>query len=319
MKRVLFFLTALILILTGCGETEEAIPTNTPSPPTSTPVPTATPVPTPTLEPTATPIPVADLVAEGDELLWESDWEGAEAIYEEVIELHPTDPLAYAHLSYLHVQQPQTRKQAMDEAQQAADLAPEDAEILAYLVKALDFNVRFDEALEVAETAYELAPDHPLVLAVLAEVYLDTNQYDEALSTAKQAVEIDPDSMEGHRSLAVVYATMQDWEQANDEAQAAYFLHPHFAPIMVTKSTFLGLADDEKTQKQVLNMALEHAPDYTPVLLQLAGYHRKLEEYDEALELCDQIVDLEPELPGGYVCRGDTYLARDVYDDALRN
>jgi Tfp pilus assembly protein PilF len=149
MKRVLFLLTVLILVTTGCGETEEAIPTNTPVP-TPVPTATATPVPTPTLEPTATTIPAADFVAEGDELLWESDWEGAEAAYAQAIELHPSDPLAYAHLAYLHVQRPQTQKQALDEAQQAVDLAPEDAEILAYLVKVLDYNARFDEALEAA-------------------------------------------------------------------------------------------------------------------------------------------------------------------------
>jgi tetratricopeptide (TPR) repeat protein len=164
-----------------------------------------------------------------------------------------------------------------------------------------------------------LAPDNPLVLAVLAEVYLDTNQYDEALATARQAVEIDPDSMEGHRSLAATYASMQKWEEANDEAQAAYILHPHFAPIMVTKGYFLSLADDAGSQKAVLDIALAQDPGYISALGQLAAYHEKREEYDKALEVCDQIVDLEPEFPDGYECRGDTYLARDVYDDALRN
>jgi tetratricopeptide (TPR) repeat protein len=251
--------------------------------------------------------------------LWESDWEGAEVAYLQGTELHPDDPLAYAHLAYLHIQRPQTRPQAVAEAQKAAELAPDNPEMLAFLVKALDFNARFAEALEEAEKALELAPDDPLVLAVLAEVYLDTNQYDKALTTAQQAVETDPDLLEARRSLAAVYASIGEVDMAKDEIHAAYLLHSHFAPIVVYKGSYYGLDGEDSNREYYLKEALSYDPEYIPALSSLAAHYRDQETYDKALELCDQIVALESELPDGYICRGELYLVRDVLDDALKN
>jgi len=63
MKRIVYVLVLLSLLLAGCGaadapaDTPTTAPTDTPVPPTSTPEPTATPTPEPT--PTDTPEPTA--------------------------------------------------------------------------------------------------------------------------------------------------------------------------------------------------------------------------------------------------------------------
>lgn len=67
MKKIMFMLVCLGLLLAGCGtaEPEAVVPTNTPRPeptktpipPTSTPLPTATPTPEPTPTPTPEPTP----------------------------------------------------------------------------------------------------------------------------------------------------------------------------------------------------------------------------------------------------------------------
>jgi tetratricopeptide (TPR) repeat protein len=311
MKGCRFVIIIGLLLLVVACSTET--PTPTPVPPTNTPVPTPTAVPTPT------PIPLADLLAEADELLWQSEWEDAEAAYQRAIEVYPDEALGYARLAYLHIHQPQTRRQALDEVAQAVDLAPDDPEILAYQVYVLDHNMEFDEALSVAETAYELAPDHAWVLSVLAEVYLDINRYEDALATAELAVEADPDLMAAHRILAITQALTRNWDDADAAIVDAYILHPYFAPIIVTKAFVHRMSGDEVSRLDALEMALEEDPTYLPALNQLAGYHADQEAYEDALEICDQIVELEPELPHGYVCRGDAYLLREVYDEALTN
>jgi tetratricopeptide (TPR) repeat protein len=66
MKRIVFVLVLLSLLLAGCGasdapaDTPTVAPTDTPVPPTSTPEPTATPTPEPTATPEPTPTPTPE-------------------------------------------------------------------------------------------------------------------------------------------------------------------------------------------------------------------------------------------------------------------
>ncbi len=78
MKRIVFVLALIGLLLAGCGATEvpadtpTPAPTNTPIPPTSTPEPTATPTPEPTATPLPTPEPTLPPI---DVLIKEYGWD----------------------------------------------------------------------------------------------------------------------------------------------------------------------------------------------------------------------------------------------------
>lgn len=323
-KRILFAcLVILSLLIVACGE--EPVPTPTPEPtatqtpePTETPTatPTNTPIPTPTPEPTATTIPPEAFIEDGDELLWVSDWAGAEAAYQQAIDLHPEDPQAYARLAYMHSKLQPLREQAIEEAETAVDLAPDNAEMLAYLSLALNADSQTDEALQIAEEAYNLDPENVWVLIALAQAQLDTNQVDEAFANAELAVETDPTIAEAQLTLAGAYSAKRDYEMAGETAQTAYVAYSKFAPVLTSRAIYFGLNDEPNDEAFLLNTALEQDATYIPAMLALAANNREEEAYDEALEWCDQIVELQTELPTGYLCRGYTYLARDVYEDA---
>ncbi|MCP5100891.1 MAG: tetratricopeptide repeat protein, partial [Chloroflexi bacterium] len=285
---------------------------------TPAPTETPTPIPTPTTIPSPTPIPAEDLVEEGDAHLIESEWDEAIAAYQMAIDIHE-DPVAYAHLGYLHQAFPAMREDGLEIAQHAADLAPEDAEVTAYLAWAQMENNSLDEAVANAEKAIELDPENALAHTILGIIYLVTNQYDDAIEMAEKAVELDAELPFAQINLAAVYIAVNRQDEAIEAAMKGYADQPHFAPFAVRRAYFFDVMDDTQNQFHVLNDALDLDETFIPALSDLAAYHRNEEEYDIALELCDQIVELNPELPHGYACRGFTYLDRELYEEATES
>ncbi|HRW11407.1 MAG TPA: hypothetical protein P5121_40190, partial [Caldilineaceae bacterium] len=123
-------------------------------PPPMTPTPTAIALPEPEPTATATPEPaaVADpaeaarLTAEGKERFLVSDLAGAEPLFIEAIAADPSYVPAYIALTDLYFYWPHYWQQALDTARKAAELAPEDPEVLAYLAWAQQGAHLFDDA-----------------------------------------------------------------------------------------------------------------------------------------------------------------------------
>ncbi len=140
------------------------------------------PTPTPTF--TAT-----EIMAEADKLYLDGKLDQAIDKYGQAAALDPADPAPYARWALLLTLRQRTAE-AVEKARQAVGLAPDDAQALAALCMALDWDAggdqaKLQEALNACLSATELDPGYAEAHAFLAEVYADLGQ-------TKQAVETGP-------------------------------------------------------------------------------------------------------------------------------
>lgn len=175
--------------------------------------------------------------------------------YRKALELDPQNPAVMAQLARImayssrSLSTDQQRKERLEEARdlirRAADLAPDDSQILATKAFVLDWNAssnlidnnQTDAYLAEAETAanraYILDPDNALALAFYAEVLLDQSKWDQALVYAEQAAQGAPDSMDVHRVYGIVLESVGLYRAAIDEYKIASDLAPNLTFLML--------------------------------------------------------------------------------------
>jgi tetratricopeptide (TPR) repeat protein len=203
-------------------------------------------------------------------------------------------------------------EEARDNIRRAADLAPDDSQVLAIKAFVLDWNASSNlittaqreaylaEAEAAANRAYLLDPDNALALAFYAEVLLDQQKWDQSLEYVEQAVERAPEIMDVHR----VYATVLE---------------------------SLGFYNDAIRQYQ---RAAELAPNLTFLLLRIGQGYRNLGNraptpssaeplYDQALYYFDQAAEVNKQLgirdPLPYIAIAKTYTQMGQFFIASRN
>lgn len=175
--------------------------------------------------------------------------------YKKALELDPTNAEVMAQLARIMAYSTRTLatdqlrlarlEEARDLIRQAAELAPDDSDILATKAFVLDWNASSNlisrdqveaylaEAETAANRAYLLNPDNALALAFYAEVLLDQNKWDQALTYAEQAAQRAPDSMDVHRVYGIVLESVGLYRAAIDEYKIASELAPNLTFLML--------------------------------------------------------------------------------------
>jgi len=105
---------------------------------------------------------------------------------------------------------------ALDLAQRAVALAPNDPDNLAHLSRLYTFGIRTSqEGLEMIERAMRLNPNYPWTYQhVLAQNYQLTGRYEEAVTVLLAALERAPAAAVLHRELALSYVLAENVEAA---------------------------------------------------------------------------------------------------------
>jgi adenylate cyclase len=108
------------------------------------------------------------------------------------------------------------RTLALDLAQRAVALAPNDADNLAHLSRLYSFGIRTtQEALEMIERAMRINPNYPWTYQhVLGQNYQLTGRYEEAIAVLLAALARAPDTAVLHRELALAYMLAKNVEAA---------------------------------------------------------------------------------------------------------
>lgn len=286
----------VVSLLSGCGLF-------------STPEPTATPTPT--------PIPLDEWVEEGYELLKQSDFAGAEAAFERVLEVDEGYGAAYVGLSQVHYWQTGSEDEALTQAEKAVEAAPESAEAYAMLALAQVESDAPDQAVEAGEEAVELDQKSALAHAALALAYLNDRQYGEAREAAEQAVALDPDLAEAYYALAMVYDDTADFPRARAALEEILTLEPDFAVWHLLMGHHWLQADRYDSAEASFERALELDSDSLSTILGVVSLHLDRYEYEEAEAQLERAAELAPD--SSHVCTawGYLHLYQEEYDEAL--
>jgi adenylate cyclase len=143
-----------------------------------------------------------------------------EAIQHDSLDARGFSQLGYAYLFKKH------RDASLAAYEQAIDLNPNDADILADMAIATRSSGDIHRALHLMQRAMRLNPFYPDVyLWILGETYFDLGDYEHAVGTLQKM----RDQSEGHRLLAASYAHLGKVEEARYHAQRVMEAHPNFS------------------------------------------------------------------------------------------
>ena len=279
--------------------------------------------PTPGPAPTATPSAAADsdtglaasLTATGINLFKVSDLAGAEAHLIDAIAAAPDYLPAHLGLTNVYLSQPQYWQQALAAAETAAELGPDDPDVLANLSWAQQGAHLFYEAWDTALRAVELGPENAMAHAALADVLSSVYEQDESLNHATRAVELDEESAIAWATLGSIQFQLHDWSAAGASYERAVSLEPDFfAWYLIAARHDLNVFGDVAFANDLAQPAIDLQPNHAWILAYMADAAAELNEWDESVAACKRLLALhQPHTPypDAYICLAAAFLQQE--------
>lgn len=320
---------AFALLLAACQIPLSMPAGATPPAPTATktPAPIVFPTRTPGPAPSATPAPLAEpdralaatLSAKGRSLFVTSDLNGAEAAFIDAISADPSYLPAHLGLTDVYLYQSQYWQQALQSAQNAIALAPEDSTALAYLAWAKQGAHHFDEAKEIGLQAVELGAENATAHMALADILVSMYEVDLAFEHAQSAVRLDPDSAPAWATLGSIAFQMHDWDQAGDAYAQALELEPDFfAWHIVNARHEFNVYGDVYSARSIAEPAISALPDHASTLFFEADMAAEEGDWETSEAKCMQTITLDQPhtpFPDGYSCMALMLLQQERNDE----
>jgi len=265
--------------------------------------------------------------------------------YQEAIRLDPDNPLLYLELARVQAyssmmlstdeEQLARMQEALENVDQAVDLAPEDSSALAIRAFVLDWyatkslvpenerRAMLNEAEEVAQHAYFLDKSNTLALVYYAEILLDQQKWMQAEQTIHLAYE-QPNAqtlMDYHRVNGLVAENLAEYSRAVEEYVKASEIAPNltFLYINIGKLLFYQKKYDEAFsyygKAVTLNERLE-INDPTPYLAIANGYANQGEFFAAVLNVRSAL-ELDPADPRVFAQLGMVYHRSKNYEGSI--
>ena len=208
---------------------------------------------------------------------------GAEAVDAYLRAVAKDEQSAYLHRkAAVALAQHNRLEEALDHAQWAVELDPEDDDSRIFLGQLYRIRRQTDEAEEtLRDDAGE--PVSPDAAFLLYQVYMDGERFEAALGVARWLVEHEPDGLRGRVAEANVYQRM---ERPADAEQA-------------------------------LRQALEQEPGNLRIYGALARMLRQRGDYEAEVALYDEVIDLYPHHHSTLVALGEAQLALEDIDGSI--
>ena len=211
-----------------------------------------------------TPLPTEDpaqRIARANEAWARGTIEDALNEYEAVLENAPNDVGVHYNMTFGLIMEGRN-EEALEMAERTVTANPFSADAWAVRALALDRNNRPAEAIASALQALSLDAENVRAMAFMAEAYLDANRPELAETTINRALEADPNSFEANYVNA----------------------------LYLTNSAF-----DFAGARDALQLAQDIAPNLPYIAIQLAWTEINLQNVDGALEILQEVLELNPQ------------------------
>jgi serine/threonine-protein kinase len=260
-------------------------------------------------------------------LYQQNDIPSAIADLEQAVELDPALSAAHHNLAiaYAATCEPEPQlDRALEEAEQAARLAPDEAASHLLLGSLYLQAARLDEALEVTEEAQQREADNPTVYSLLAEVQAALGNEAEALAAWQQGLTLsesgaasEPDSADAHLTLGDALVAAGEYERALEAYQTAQRLDPsNPAALWGLGNAHYWKGDLAESEQAYLEWA-EMEPESGAPLLLLGLLYREQERVDEAIPMLRRAGELSPCDPDPPLLLGGIFWQEEQYAEAV--
>ena len=242
-----------------------------------------------------------------------------------LIKDHPHDARARAaYALLLNYQSKQAA--ALDQVQQASDLAPDDAYVLTILTRVQDWNRQIPEAVASGARAVRADGKSALAHAFYGEALADQGRYDEAAAELRAATDLAAKSSsayeraEAERNWANYYQDRKDYAQALVHFKQAANAQPDWVERLLELARFSLARQDFPAATSYLQRAAGVSPDDAGLREQLGAVALFAQDYRVAKEAYTAALRLQPRSALDLKLLGDIAVALDRdLDTAVRD
>ena len=174
-------------------------------------------------------------------------------------------------------------EEAIQDAQAALDMEPDHWHSFEQMIKAATSLGRFEDAEGHARELVRLAPTEPTALLAASEFYLSRHQLDQALELVDKVLDVDAGNRRARHLRGFVLFKMADYRRASEDLRQSALHHSD------SVSTHCQLADS----------------------LLLSG------EWDEAIQVAERLIEIDPAHSHAYYVRGQALIELDRHADAV--
>ena len=222
------------------------------------------------------------------------------------------------------------RLSGTDEAKVSKQATTDPVAYQAYLRGRYYWNKRTGEDMFKAIEQFQIAADrdknYALAFTGLADSYSLLPSYSsdapaDSLSQAEkyagQAIAIDGQLAEPHATLGNIYLTKWLWTEAESEFKRALELNPNYATAYHWYSVLLFSLGRNEEGAAKITRAHELDPMSNIIGQNYAQMLRMKGDHKGAIEVCQKIIDLDPNFPGGHFAIAWSYLKTGRNDEAI--
>jgi tetratricopeptide (TPR) repeat protein len=253
---------------------------------------------------------LAELSAQGKAALRDQQFDRAEKVYEQVVELDPRSAEAHSDLG-LALYMLGTYPRAITELQKALELKPHLDRTQVLLALSYFNTGEFDRAIPLLQKAYQTMQDDPVVAAHLGLAYLRREKDDEALVVLSHWVELEPTSADAlyFKGKAAMYVASNSFSQLTKAAPDSYRMLQLRAEMLRQQSLTPAAINEYKK-------AIAQKPDAAGLHYALGTLYREGGRLDEALAEFQEELKISPNDAMTDFLIGDIHLQRTELDDA---
>ncbi len=210
-------------------------------------------------------------------------------------------------------------EEALDVAQRAVEVAPDNAQANALLCLALVTNGRAEEAISAGLNASQLAPDYAEARAFLSLAYYYAGRPSQALEAADQAVKLNPDSVDARRALALALAYVGQFNASVQQYERAIQIHPRLDVLYFELAQYYKGLNNYDAAIAAFDQILAMEPDNVKAYVRKCETYFTMREDQMAQEACEQAIQLDPEYPEAYRQLGMVRYTRKNYEGAIES
>lgn len=242
--------------------------------------------------------------------------EQAKAIYQELLEEDPKDPVLLHSLAILLSQQG-LHKDAIAHIEKAAALSQADFKLYTSLGNIYLRAKLPKKAMDAFNKLLTLKPGYAIAHSNLGNCHLALNQFDQAKSHYQQAIELDNTLVDAKYNYATLMAKQNQFEKAKTLLQSILKHHPNHGPSL---AQLAQIAIEEQQDQAALDYLRQHIsvnPDHANSLHDLGLLMLKDDQLEAALPLLRRAVELGCSDPNAYFNYATALLANKEDDTAL--
>jgi serine/threonine-protein kinase len=183
----------------------------------------------------------------------------------------------------------------------------------------------YKKALDYYTQAVALDPKFALAYAGMAPAYTNltesgadpTELLAKGRAAAQKALELDESLAAAHSSMAVIKLYEWDWSGAENEHKRALELIPNLAGEHGNYALYLSMMG--RTAEALAEN--RRAQDLDPLRISLKSGKAIIlyfgHQYDEAIQVFQSVITLQPDYAAAHLILGDTYAAKGRYEEAI--